>query len=108
MVGKCVLLLFGVFLVVKSMKPTLDCKEVMPNGQFTGKIVGAISKEGWRKLNFLILKKGDKTPKCVDIDDIANPARAEAMWNAFKSNYTVNILVTGNHEATGLGLEKWN
>lgn len=106
MVGKCVLLLLGVFLVVHSASSEdLPCPGVMSTGRHVGKFVGVISKAEWKKINYLFKPEGNAPKKCVHIDDIANPTRANLMWDAFKAKSKVEILVTGDHEVTGIKIE---
>lgn len=102
MVGKCVLLLFGVLLVVQSSESVLLCPDVMANGAFTGKFTGVISREAWVKINYLFKPDGNAPEKCVQIDNNKYPTRAKVMWNAYKLNKLVEIQVDGEHEVSGI------
>lgn len=109
MVGKGVLLLFGAFLFVHSVasiEPTLNCTGVMANGRWAGKFVGVISKSEWVKINYLFKPLGNAPPLCVHIDDRIHPTRAHLLWDAFKSNARMEILVTGDHEVSGIKIQK--
>lgn len=108
MIGKSVLLLLGAFLVGHSaaMEPTLDCPGVMKTGEFVGTFLGVISKAEWVKINYLFKPDGNAPFMCVHLDDIKNPTRANLLWDAYKSGSKVKILVTGDHEVTGISFTK--
>lgn len=65
-----------------------------------------MEKNEWTKITNYLFKPETHTVGCVAIDEVAQPTRAKLMWDAFKSNSKVRIIVTGTHQLTGIAMAK--
>lgn len=107
MVGKCVLLLFGFFLIAHSHPddPAITCPCVVENGEHEGFVIGVVHRQEWTKSNYFFKPKGEEKPHCcVNVDHTLYPTRAKLMWEALKNHLPIKMLVVGNHDCAGVAI----
>lgn len=109
MFGKSVVFLIGVCLIchqaIVLAEPRLTCSSCLPNGDYTGKIVGLISRDEWEFTNYLFVVDGTKEAACLNFNDQKYQVRAKYVYDAMMKSLKVIIQVRREHEIAGIAFE---